>query len=120
MGTGTAIFASEHPRLYRALFLETDRFAALVKGFVEQLAEDMRKDPLLAGLDRKRRAQLLDRMWTYTHGLASLIAVGLARETSREAIVRSLEAMGTAVIRDTLQPAGCDGGGGRGPGGAEG
>jgi hypothetical protein len=89
---------------YHALFLETDRFAAIVKGFVDQLTEDMRQDPRFATLARSRRAQLLDRMWTYTHGLASLLAVGLAKETSREAIIASLDAVGTAVIRDVLGP----------------
>jgi AcrR family transcriptional regulator len=102
MGAGIAVFAREHPRLYRALFLESDDFEALVEGFLDQLTADMRKDPRFAQLDRAQRAALLDRMWTYTHGLASLIAVGLAKDASTESIVRSLEAVGRAVIGDAL------------------
>jgi hypothetical protein len=102
MGTGVALFARDHPRLYRALFLETDGFGDLVKGFLEQLTDDMARDPLLAKVERTTRALLLDRMWTYTHGLASLIAVGLAKESGREFVIRSLDAVGTAVIRDVL------------------
>lgn len=102
MGVGIAFFAREHPRQYQALFLETDRFEEVVKGFVEALTENLKLDPRFTGLDRKRRAQLLQIMWTYTHGLASLIAVGLARETSKEAIVGSLRLVGTAVIKEVV------------------
>jgi AcrR family transcriptional regulator len=102
MGTGIAVFAREHPRLYRALFLESDQFEAIVAGFLEQLTADMRNDARFAELDRTQRAILLERMWTYTHGLASLIAVGLAADSSTDSIVRSLEAVGRAVIRDAL------------------
>ncbi len=106
MGTGIAMFAREHPRLYQALFLETDRFEEVVTGFVDTLTENMKLDARFTNLDRKRRTQLLHIMWTYTHGLASLIAVGLAKETSKEAIIRSLEIVGTAVIKDlVLNPA---------------
>lgn len=102
MGTGIALFAKQHPRLYRALFLETDEFHSIVKGFLDELTENMRNDPRFASMDRKRRAQLLDRMFTYTHGLASLVAVGLARHTSKAAIMESLSTVGGAVIRDAL------------------
>jgi AcrR family transcriptional regulator len=102
MGTGIAVFAREHPRLYRALFLESDEFEALVEGFLDQLTADMRKDPRFAQLARAQRASLLDQMWTYTHGLSSLIAVGLAQDPSTESIVRSLEAVGGAVIGAAL------------------
>lgn len=103
MGTGVALFAKEHPRLYRALFLESDQFKPIIDSFLEHLTEDMRRDPRFVRLSRTARAALLDRMWTYTHGLASMIAVGLARQSSKEAIIRSLTAVGSAVIRDVLE-----------------
>ena len=102
MGTGIAVFAREHPRLYHALFLESDQFEGLIEGFLERLRVDIRKDPRFAALSAERTAVLLDRMWTYTHGLASLIAVGIAKDSSTESIVRSLEGVGRAVIRDVL------------------
>ena len=102
MGVGIALFAREHPRLYHALFLETDRFEEVVEGFLEALTENLKTDERFATLERKKRAQLLNIMWTYTHGMASLIAVGLAKETSKDAIVRALDFVGTAVIKDLL------------------
>jgi AcrR family transcriptional regulator len=103
MGTGIALFAKDHPRLYQALFLQTDRFEELVAGFLDTLTENMKLDPRFTSLERRHRLRLLDIMWTYTHGLASLIAVGLARESSREAIVRSLQTVGQAIIRQQLE-----------------
>lgn len=106
MGTGIALFARDHRRLYRALFLESDEFSGVLQSFLDQLTEDMVKDPRFANMDRNVRAELLERMWTYTHGLASMIAVGLAKNSSTEAIVRSLDAVGGAVIRDMLRTQG--------------
>lgn len=103
MGTGIALFAQEHPRLYQALFLQTDRFDEVVADFLETLTENMKLDPRFTRLERKHRLRLLDIMWTYTHGLAALIAVGLARETSREAIIRTLQTVGQAIIRQQLE-----------------
>jgi AcrR family transcriptional regulator len=102
MGMGIALFARDHPRLYHALFLESDQFEGIVRGLLERLTDDMRKDARFSAMDRQGRATLLDRMWTYTHGLASLIAVGLARDTRDEALLAQLGAVGGAVIRDAL------------------
>jgi AcrR family transcriptional regulator len=103
IGTGIAMFAKEHPRLYRALFLESGQFESIVNGFLEHLTEEMRRDQRFVHLPRKPRVELVHRMWTYTHGLASMIAVGLAHESSREAVIRSLSAVGGAVIADVLK-----------------
>jgi AcrR family transcriptional regulator len=103
MGTGIAVFAREHPRLYRALFLESDQFESIVDEFLERLTEGMKSDSRFQKMPRARRAVLLHRMWTYTHGLASLIAIGLVDDTSDLAIIGSLNAVGRAVIRSTLE-----------------
>lgn len=106
VGTGIAMFAKEHPRLYHALFLESDQFESILDGIIEYLTDDMKRDRRFTRMPRQDRAVLLQRMWTYTHGLASMIAVGLARETSQEDVLRSLRAVGSAVIRDVVKKAG--------------
>lgn len=63
-------------------------------------------DELSEGGNRARPVSLLEMMWTYAHGLASLIAVGLAKQTSFEDILRSLDAVGGAVIGAFLPDAG--------------
>lgn len=102
IGTGVVVFAKEHPTLYRALFLEGDRFEPLVRRFLRQITRDMARDGRLTHLPNAVRAQLLDRMWTYTHGLASLIAVGITRRMSQDAIIRCLMEVGVPLIREVL------------------
>lgn len=103
MGTGIALFARDHPRLYRALFLETDRFREIVEAMLQQLTEDMRRDARFTTMSRARRARLLETMWTYTHGVASQIAVGLTRHVTQRRIVEMLGTVGGAIIRDALE-----------------
>ena len=102
IGTGVVLFAKEHPTLYRALFLEGDRFEPLVRRFLRQITQDMARDGRFAHMPTTVRAPLLDRMWTYTHGLASLIAVGITRRMSQDAIIRALMEVGTPLIREVL------------------
>jgi hypothetical protein len=41
-------------------------------------------------------------MWTFTHGLASLICVGLIKDCNQDCIISKLLDVGTDVISTTL------------------
>ncbi len=103
VGLGVVLFAREHPRLYRALFLESDAFRELVRGFLDELTEHMRRDPRFTDLAREQREELLQHMWTYTHGLSALVVAGLVKDTSQAAIVEALKGVGAPVIAHALK-----------------
>jgi len=102
MGTGVARFACEHRMLYRALMLEGDSYGDVVAEILDTMESGMKSDGRLTALPDGERRGLLRKMWTFTHGLASLIAVGLEKECATEHIVRTLSEMGTDVIGATL------------------
>lgn len=103
MGTGVALYACEHRRLYRALLLEGDGYSDVVGEFLDILESDMTKDTRFTSLSEGERRLLLRKMWTFTHGLASLICVGLIKDCSREYIIKTLVDVGTDVIGATLE-----------------
>lgn len=98
MGTGIAVFARDHANLYRALFLDSDRFRDVVEAFYAGKREQMAEDPRFAQMPETVRDGLLETMWRVTHGLASLMAVGLVEETDLPSIVEFLVGVGGAVI----------------------
>ncbi len=102
MGTGVAMFAWEHSMLYRALMLEGDRYSDVVREFIDTLESDMIKDSRFVSLPDSERRVLLRKMWTFTHGLASLISVGLIRDCNQDYIIRALLDVGADVIGATL------------------
>ena len=102
MGTGVALFACEHRRLYRALMLEGDGYSDVVQEFFEILKSEMTKDNRFVSLSDSERAVLLRKMWTFTHGLASLICVGLIKDCNQEYIIKTLVDVGTDIIGATL------------------
>jgi len=102
MGTGIAVFARDHANLYRALFLEGDRFRAVLDDFVAGMKRGMHDDPTLAELPAEAREQMLETMWVVTHGQASLMAAGLVDDTRLEAIVQFLLHVGGAVSLKTI------------------
>lgn len=102
MGTGVAMFACEHPLLYRALLLEGDRYGDVVRDILETLETNMVKDARFTSLSARERHVLLRKMWTFTHGLASLISVGLVKDCSRDRVIAELTDVGADVIGATL------------------
>ncbi len=102
MGTGIAMYALEHPRLYRALMLEGDNYGDIVREFFDTLAAELPKDVRFKSLSAGERNVLLTKMWMFTHGLASLICVGLIKDCDKDYIIKALVDTGTDVIGATL------------------
>jgi len=102
MGTGVAMFACEHSQLYRALLLEGDSYQDVVTEFLETLERELVKDPRFTSLSAAERRVLLRKMWTFTHGLASLICVGLTDQCDEKFVISTLLDVGTDVIGATL------------------
>ena len=102
MGTGIAMFACDHRRLYRALLLEGPNYRDVVSEFLAILETEMNKDPRFTSLSTAEIHVLLHKMWTFTHGLASLICVGLIKDCNQEYIVKTLMDVGADVIGATL------------------
>jgi hypothetical protein len=48
-------------------------------------------------MTRKERDDLLNKMWIFTHGFASLICVGLIEEDSDQFIIGMMNKVGSAV-----------------------
>jgi len=102
MGTGVAMFAFEYPLLYKALMLEGDSFSDIVREFVSTLESELIKDSRFTSLSDSERSVLLRKMWTFTHGLAALIAAGLIKDCNQDYIIKTLLDVGTDVIGATL------------------
>ncbi|MCP4581680.1 MAG: TetR/AcrR family transcriptional regulator [candidate division Zixibacteria bacterium] len=102
MGTGYALFARDHKQLFRALFLESNHFKDIVDEIMLYLQEEMGNDPRFEPLSADIRGVLLTKMQTFTHGLATMICVGLINDDSEEYIINTLLDVGGAVIGATL------------------
>ena len=102
MGTGIAMFACEHRLLYRALMLEGDSYSDVVREFLDILESELIKDSRFVSLSESERHVLLRKMWTFTHGLASLICVGLVKSCNQDYVIKTLLDVGTDIIGATL------------------
>jgi AcrR family transcriptional regulator len=106
MGTGTILFARDHGELFRALFMEKDDFKEVVEELLGVLKEEMKKDPRLSKMSDEQREKLLKKMWFFTHGVASLICVGILEQNSKAFIVETLQETGYAIITEALRQSG--------------
>ncbi|UCG62019.1 MAG: TetR/AcrR family transcriptional regulator [Candidatus Zixiibacteriota bacterium] len=102
MGTGLAMFACQHRELYRALLLEGDSYGGVVGEVLEALEKKLPEDKRFTSLSQNERRVLLNKMWMFTHGFASLICVGLIKDCGQKQIIDTLLDVGSDVIGATL------------------
>ncbi len=102
MGMGLTIFSREQKLLFRALFLEETRYQEIIEEFGARMQEQMKLDETYDALSDEARSRLLHKMWIFTHGLASLICVGLVRDDSNQQIQDLLTEVGSEIIVATF------------------
>ena len=102
-GAGIVTFARDYALLYKALFLENDAHRVIRDELVETVERQMVKDPRYAAIDHPTRLGLINKMYTFTHGLASFACVGLLEDPSTEAIIETLDVMGAPIANETLE-----------------
>jgi len=98
MGIGYARFAREQCPLFRAMYLEKGEYKDLMYEFEKSMQKQMNTDNRFDILTQEERNSLLDKMWTFTHGMATMICVGLSEDNSDEYITNTLRDVGRAVI----------------------
>ena len=103
MGTGATFFARDHKALYKLLFMENKDFKDLVKEFHFDLRRQMKKDERFTRMTQQERDDLLNKMWIFTHGLASFICVGLIEDDSDFFIIKTMDQVGSAVVAATVK-----------------
>lgn len=104
IGVGIAVFARDEPMLFRAIFLEDESvlYKDIVDEFIKSMRIQMKKDKRFTKMTDEERSALLNKMWIFTHGIASLICVGLMKDDSNEYIIDLLLDVGSAVIGKAL------------------
>ncbi|MBJ6725498.1 TetR/AcrR family transcriptional regulator [Geomesophilobacter sediminis] len=97
-GVGMVLFARDEPNLYLALFGERHHFKGVIQEFCAAMAATVAEDPTFAPLGAAARQELLEEMWTYSHGLAMFVVTGMVADVSEAAINRRMGRIGFAVI----------------------
>ncbi len=102
IGIGIVFFAREYRKLYRVLFLESDKFKEMLERFHYSTDLQMKKDQISQLVNDEERKDILRKMWIFTHGLATLISTGYIENESDEFIIDLLGKTGGDVISSTI------------------
>jgi hypothetical protein len=74
-----------------------------VDEFLVTLREEMKADSRFTSMTQEERDVLLNRMWIFTHGLASVVCVGLIDRDSDEFLINMIDQVGTVVIAAAMK-----------------
>lgn len=73
IGIGLLTFAYTNKRIFQTYYLTQNSLATFIEDNFSVFINYMKKDILLSLLDEKRLESLIDDMWIYTFGLATII-----------------------------------------------
>ncbi len=106
MGTGFVLFAQENRELFRVMILESPETKGILDQFMKALYKELVRDEVLSKLPEADRKELLRRMSIFSHGLASLICVGIHKDVTKNEAISIMYNMGKDVIDMALMKAG--------------
>jgi AcrR family transcriptional regulator len=103
IGIGMVTFAREEPELFRALFFGESRKREILDDILMTCFDRMSEDEQLREVPTASKVELLDRMFMFAHGMASLVSVGLLSDSSDGYIRRILGDVGGLLIEDVIR-----------------
>ena len=87
---GFVIFAREESELFRAVFLMGNSDKEIILEFKDVIFSEVEKDERFKKVEEEKKEWLFNKCWTYTHGLATLTAMGLEKNNSNDGIKNNL------------------------------
>lgn len=107
VGMGVVLFAREEGELFRSIFLRSTPYNDLIEEVLEDFKTLIKKqfamDPRFKRLSPERQDWLLNKGWTYTQGMATLICTGYIKETSDEKLMKDLLETGSFFIKEAFR-----------------
>lgn len=98
MGVGMLEFARDYKIVYRTLFINTNEYQYILKEFNDKNLQQMKKNKNLGIFDDSELRGILDKMYIFTHGLASFLCADMLEDDSIEHFIWTLNEVGAAVI----------------------
>ncbi len=103
IGIGMVTFAREEPELFRALFFGESRKREILDEILMTCFDRMSEDQQLKEVPTASKVELLDRMFMFAHGMASLVSVGLLSNDSDQYVRGMLSDVGGLLIEDVIK-----------------
>ncbi len=98
IGVGMLEFARDYKKIYRTLFIESNDYQYIFQEFNRKNLIQMKKQKNLFLFEEDELKTMLDKLGTYTHGLASFLCAGMLENESQEYFIETLHEMGGDVI----------------------
>lgn len=98
MGVGYIIFARDNPELFKALFLESNRYQSLIDEFTNTVVDKMQNDPRFTDWNVVDIQVLFNKLYIFTHGYATMLSVKTIKHETDEEIMKLLNEVGTTII----------------------
>ncbi len=98
---GYAAFATEHNRLFTALFTYSNEFKAVIDELFEEVIGKVNADPRFSSLTREQCREFCMQMWVLTHGYVTLFNANFVQPTT--ATKDSVYAIGNCIVSQYIK-----------------
>ncbi len=99
-GIGMILYAKEHSNCYSALYSIGKDVVDIIQSVIQEAKKELKNDPRFQGLSNKDINEIMEKVWIYTHGLASLVQMDLIQLKSQGEIIKVLEKFANMLLAD--------------------
>jgi AcrR family transcriptional regulator len=103
MAIGLVLFARDYPQLFRSIFFQDQEFKAIFETFNQHHIEHMENVDSFNQLCAKERQKLLQRLWMFTFGFATLMCIGPVDDNSDDNVISTLLEVGQRIINGEIE-----------------
>lgn len=103
MGMGIITFARDNSNIYCAIMLDPSFFNRVTSLKIKELMQRAKEDSRFINVVAEDLEELMEKMWTYIFGLATMASLGLRDDLTDGEIMNRLLSTGATVVGEALE-----------------
>lgn len=105
IGMGIILFARDNPNIYKEIMLNSEFYKKYAEERLNTLRLKAKEDSRFVNIDFDDLQEIIDKMWIYVFGLATLVSLKLTEEVTEFFVMHKLISAGSIIVGDTIEKA---------------
>jgi len=105
IGMGVILFARDNSNIYKEIMLNSEFYKKYAEDRLNILRYKAKEDPRFVNMENVDLQEIIDKMWIYVFGLATLVSLKLTEEVTEFFVMNKLLSAGSIIVGDAIEKA---------------
>ena len=103
IGMGVILFAKDNPNIYKEIMLNSGFYKKYTEERLKSLRYKAKEDPRFVNIEFDELQDIIDKMWIFVFGLATLVSLKLIEDTTEMYIMEKLLSAGSILVGEAIE-----------------